>query len=103
MDTPVVLVLLCANILVSTEDIAVIIGGKWTGWKQPDQFHQSVEVYTKHLSENPTLCNSTNEEPHIPDLPMPIYAAAAVYLPDFGIYLCGGINDKQEHIVCCVH
>jgi len=100
MKIKYLVVLLFAGGHVFAEDVAVIIGGQFNSW-QGHQCLQSVEIYTKHLSKDKLVCNNTNEEPHIPDLPIPIYAAAAVFLPQFGIYLCGGINDKHEPLKTC--
>ena len=100
MNIKYLLVVQFASLQVFAEDVAVIIGGQYNAYMSK-QCLQSVEVYTKHLSKNKLLCNNTHEEPHIPDLPIPIYAAAAVFLPEFGIYLCGGFNDKNEPLKSC--
>ena len=77
-----VIMITCSNSSVDTEnpDIPVIIGGK--NGSDP---YVEVEVYNPKYE----TC-SDNTEPRIPDFPVPIYGASAVYVKDIGIYVCGG-------------
>ena len=75
---------------VYAQEVAVLLGGDGS----PDQHDpQPVEVYMGHLSE-PLRCPNTGEAPSVPDLPVPVRGASAVYLPGFGIYVCGGWNSN---------
>ena len=71
-------------------EVAVIIGG----FNLPSEFAKSVEVYMEHLPEPLRKCPETEDVPAVPDFPVPIVSHSAVFLPDFGIYVCGG-NDTD--------
>ena len=102
MIEKVLTILFYLCIAVSAEDVAVILGGmSCSSPVTPCTYLRDVEVYTKHLSTHRYLCKGTNEDPQIPSLPMPIYGASAVFLPEFGIYLCGGRNDNGEYLKSC--
>lgn len=73
--------------IVKSREVAVILGGKDD---TSDHGPVSVEVYSG--ADPPTPCPGTEDLPHVPDLPQPLRGASAIYVPDFGIYLCGGIN-----------
>ena len=76
--------------LVSTDDeVAVLIGGM-----DNNGTHLEVEVwnYINHHEKN---CSDTGEPPHVPDFPFPVKGASAAYLPDMGIYVCGGVNETS--------
>ena len=95
-------ILLYLCVAVPAEDVAVILGGQYcSSPHSPCTILRDVEIYTKHLSKDIFLCNGANEDPQIPSLPVPIYGASAVFLPEFGLYLCGGRNDKNEYLKSC--
>ena len=92
--------LTCQSIWCHVDDaeVAVIIGGI-----NEDQSIVEVEVYS-YLNNEKQLCPGTNEEPTIPNFPFPVVGASAIYLPDIGIYVCGGMNvdvDPWESIRDC--
>jgi len=95
-------ILLCLFSAVSTDDVAVVMGGKyWSSPITPSYLLTDVEVYTSHLTKDQQLCKKTNEEPDVPNLPIPIYDASAVFLPDFGIFLCGGMTENSQYVTTC--
>ena len=75
---------------VSTDvEVAVLIGGM-----DNNGTHLEVEVwnYINHHKQN---CSDSGEPPHVPDFPFPVKGASAAYLPDIGIYVCGGVNETS--------
>ena len=76
------------TICASTENqVAVLIGGG----SNETNTHIEVEVwnYIDNIEQN---CSDTGEPPQVPDFPFPVVGASAVYLPNIGIYVCGGVN-----------
>ena len=91
-------------ITVSAEDVAVIIGGKeWygPGVDRRIRYLNDAFIYTTHLPDKNTPCRATNEKPQIPDLPIAMYGFDAVFLPQYGIYICGGWNQDGEYLTHC--
>ena len=76
----------------SSEDpeVAVIIGGTDTTNTSFDE----VEVYNWIDNQWKTCPNESMLQ--VPNLPIPIYGASAVYLPDTGIYVCGGFDNQND-------
>ena len=90
-STAIVSIIYCClffTICASTENqVAVVIGG-WNGTNA----YTEIEVWN-HIHNNAQQnCTDTGEPPHVPDFPFPVLGASAVYLPDIGIYVCGGVN-----------
>ena len=75
---------------VSLQEVAVIIGGR-----NESQPFVNVEVYRDWLNHE-LKCPETEEDPSIPNFPIPIHGASAIYLPGIGIYVCGGVNAITE-------
>ena len=74
-------------------DVAVIIGGL-----NGSHTFLDVEVYS-YRKENMSQiqnCPDTEIYPAVPNFPLPINRASAVYLPNIGIYVCGGVYDEDE-------
>ena len=70
---------------INLQEVGIIIGGKnVTGYPL------KTELYVDH--RYPSLCPETGEEPSVPDFPVPLLGASAIYLPNIGIYICGGMN-----------
>ena len=74
-------------------EVAVIVGGGGPSSEYPTP----VEVYMEHLPEPLRKCPETEEVPAVPDFPVPIGDHSAVFLPDFGIYVCGGKLPDNGH------
>ena len=74
-------------------EIVVIVGG--TNGTVP---HSTTEIYNYYGSTYLT-CSDGNP-PEIPDFPIAIQGASAVYLPNTGIYICGGHSDSEVNRDC---
>ena len=95
-------IFLCLFSVASTNEVAVVMGGIYLSSPiTPTHLLNGVEVYTSHLDKDKQLCKQTNKEPDVPDLPIPIYGASAVFLPDYGIFLCGGMTENSEYVTTC--
>ena len=70
-------------------EVAVIIGGTN---KSHDFLDVEVYSYLNHFKEN---CPN-GEYPSLPDFPIPIVGASSIYVPNKGIYVCGGVKDNFE-------
>ena len=73
----------------TNHEVAVIIGGTNSSHDFKD-----VEVYSyfDHLKKS---C-SNGEYPSVPDLQIPLVGASAVYVPEMGIYVCGGVDVTDD-------
>ena len=73
----------------SNPEVAVIIGGT-----NKSHDFRDVEVYSylNHFKQN---CLN-GKYPRLPDFPIPIVGASSVYVPQKGIYVCGGVKDNLE-------
>ena len=76
----------------TNHEVAVIIGGT-------NESHDflDVEVYS-YLDHVKKPC-SNGEYPSVPDLPKPLVGASAVYVPETGIYVCGGVDVTDDGYV----
>ena len=102
MEGKYLAIFLCLFSTVYTNEVAVVMGGQyWSSPITPNHLLNTVEVYTSHLTKDKQLCKNTNKEPDVPNLPIPIYGASAVFLPDFGIFLCGGMSENSEYVTTC--
>ena len=81
------------NHITAANEVAVIVSGRGLGGAPV----YSVELYMGHLPE-PLTCAETGELPTVTDFPVPVKGHSAVFLPDFGIYVCGGVNMETWEI-----
>ena len=92
------LFVLCISLgFVVALEVAVIVGGN----KDASTYLTNVEVYTAHLPNGQQNCKGTGLAPTVPDLPVRLAGASAVYLPDFGIYVCGGYSPDTGYEGFC--
>ena len=75
------------NHVTAANEVAVIVSG--VGLAGAPVY--SVELYMGHLPDQ-LKCTETGQLPTVTDFPVPVQGASAVFLPDFGIYVCGGKN-----------
>ena len=83
--------ILCFALLfpcVSSHQVAVIIGGTDAGWDLAN-----VEVYS---DDKGSTCPVTGNPAQVPNFPHQIKGASGVYVPDRGMYVCGGVKKTGE-------
>ena len=82
---------------VYAKEVAVLIGG----WNNENRTHWiPVDIYDTHLEDSEKYCKDGNK-PTIPNLPWGTTGHTGIFLPNYGIYLCGWYGDtKQERSEC---
>ena len=96
MDSRLTIVCILLNIkcfallfsCVSSHQVAVIIGGTDAGWDLAN-----VEVYS---DDKGSKCPNTGYPVQVPNFPHPIKGASGVYVPNRGMYVCGGVMKSGE-------
>ena len=77
----------------SFHQVAVIIGGA-------NSTHELAEVEVYIGNDDNIIpisnCPDTNRPPEVPNFPYPMKGASGVYIPDIGIYVCGGVRNGSE-------
>ena len=90
-------------IVSASYDVPVIIAGKYQlctiGCEYT--YYKDVYAYSKNTPESDITCKSTNEPPYIPDLPTDLFDFGAVFLPDYGINICGGKMGNGSYLTYC--
>ena len=87
----ILLNILCFTLLfpwVSSHQVAVIIGGTDSSWDLAD-----VEVYS---DDKGSICPGARNPAQVPNFPHSIKGASGVYVPDKGMYVCGGVMHSGE-------
>ena len=79
-------------------DMAVLIGGLDS---DTASYYRGVDVYTTHLTDDEKKCKTTGTAPTIPDLPFGTSRHDAIYLPNYGIYVCGWISSMGLQTTEC--
>lgn len=91
LQLTVVYIILCFALFlcrVSSHHVAVIIGGTNSGNDLKD-----VEVYS---DDKGSICHDTGNPAQVPNFPHSIKGGSGVFIPDKGIYICGGVMATGE-------